>query len=749
MNLLSMTAGLSVALLVSGCGDAAAPADGSSSGSGGSNTANSQDAGVGGSSAGEGMAGAGGTDSGGTGGTSDSVAQGPLVVVPSATKIAVNGQLRLRAVVYDAAGAVRFSPGDGTLVVTWTSSDPDVVSVAPDGTLSGTGAGTAMVTAEIEGTSDSIDVPVEVVFSNISNLRLQPARVSIDVGATLQFAATASDSSGSPTSLDCAGSPVVTHDSATIGATYSGTLGAESISVTGARKGFSIMTLNCGGIHSNPVEIEVRPPVVIPNPSPSYTGDFGTHVDLALANQALHISSYDSVNETAVYSTFNGIWTTTTLSSSAQAGRNSQIVVDPLNANRPLICGIEGSDISCWSLGDSGFWTKHVVAPVIAAPGDAYTVLTLLMGDDGQAFMLFKDERSRLLNLAVSTTAGRDVWTTEPVLAAQAHATLALAADGTPRVAAQIDEGLVYGARDVSSSTGWSWEAIDLDTTSPLAGTAVRLAIGTDNRPQVVHVKGNTISYAIKSAGAWQKGTIESANVAANSIGFALDAFNRPRVSYYDAGNQALRYASRTLENNAYVWRVDAPAVAADPAGGWSALVVDELNRAQIAYHQGPDERVGLYVEPNFLDYTPAPALSQDTSANLDVAVPVPGYAIPSVVADQNTGYLFLNEVLTDVSFQGGSDACEALTAADRSNWRYPTESELNAGCQAGVFIGVTAKVWTSTLTGQVSEIGVYRTIDINPGPTCTLGTNSEFFTAGPQQGSPVENGATCISSEP
>jgi hypothetical protein len=177
--------------------------------------------------------------------------------------------------------------------------------------------------------------------------------------------------------------------------------------------------------------------------------------------------------------------------------------------------------------------------------------------------------------------------------------------------------------------------------------------------------------------------------------------------------------------------------------------VVDELNRAQIAYHQGSSNRVGLYVEPNFLDYTPAPALSEDTSANLDVAVPVPAYAIPAVVADPDTGYLFLNDVLTDGSFQGGSSACQVLTAADRSDWRYPDESELNAACQAGVFIGVDAKVWTSTQTGTVSGSNVYRTITINAGPTCTLGTNSEFYTGGDQQGSPVPNRATCISTGP
>jgi trimeric autotransporter adhesin len=80
-------------------------------------------------------------------------------------------------------------------VVSWTSSNPGVVSMAGDGTASAVGVGVAVVTALVEGRTGTANLTVSV--RQVANVEISPTSAQIFVAATQQFTATPKAADGS------------------------------------------------------------------------------------------------------------------------------------------------------------------------------------------------------------------------------------------------------------------------------------------------------------------------------------------------------------------------------------------------------------------------------------------------------------------------------------------------------------------------------------------------------------------------
>ncbi len=98
---------------------------------------------------------------------------------------------QVSARVTDQLGLLKLVP------VTWTSSDPSVVSVS-GGTITGVGAGTAMVIASAGGGADSAEI---VVTPTETVLDVQPSAAVVAAGDTIQFVATTRDKNGNVVSV--------------------------------------------------------------------------------------------------------------------------------------------------------------------------------------------------------------------------------------------------------------------------------------------------------------------------------------------------------------------------------------------------------------------------------------------------------------------------------------------------------------------------------------------------------------------
>ncbi len=446
-------------------------------------------------------------------------------------------------------------------------------------------------------------------FSDVHAIFVSPRRITIDINRPRRLSVTAIDAQGAPTTLDCGDGPTMEFDDS-VTVRYNSTLGAESLDVTGRKKGFTVLTFACGDFHADPVVVEVKPSVTIPDASPSSShSDFGWEPSLALDDERIHLTTYDAEYGKLVYTHFDGIWTSQFIDGEGDYGRQSQVVIDTSNDNRPLVCALEGDMLTCWLQDNEGYWTRHVVDQVKSE--ETYdSEINAAVSPDGRVFLLYHRQLDDALVFATSYDPSRDYWETEVVTNGADHSALALASDGSPRIAFRQNNAARYGHKGCFGTWPWSFEDIDAQDVVPdedtdeedmptPPGTYIRLTLGEEDRPHVVYYKGGNLVHAIKTNLDWRTNVIEAVELGGASIGFALDHRGQPRVSYYDEGARLLRYASRRNLS----WHIDSP-TASQGIGAQSALVIDAYNRAQIAYYDGQAKDAGFYVEPHFLDYT-------------------------------------------------------------------------------------------------------------------------------------------------
>lgn len=544
-----------------------------------------------------------GTDAG----APDGSVQPKIIVVPAETYLLPGVAFSLKAEVFTATGAIRFPSKADQIPVDWTTSDPAIATVDRYGTVTALDVAPVSITATVRGTSDSFVVKINpgtdaVVwplappnFTDVTAVFLDPSRMAIDVGSSRRFNATAIDRTGAPTTPDCYGGPTLAYQSQYFSATWDSTLGAEGVDISGLVKGYSLLTVECGGFVSPPAIVEVKPSVTIPDPSPSAHGDFGHSPALAIRGQEIHIASYDSANHNLVYSHFQNVWTSAVLDGSGDYGQRSAIVLDPSNAYRPLVVATEDGNISTWLRGATGFWTKNVIEIAYTVGGSYDLPVSVAASPTGTIHVLYHNALSNALVLATSKAAARNDWTTSRVADGADHGSLALAPDGTVRIAYRKDGKAWYSQRGYLT---WIGAVIDGSSGTPSPGTYIKLAIGDDNQPQVVYYKNGNLIHALKTGGQWLTSVIESANLTSGAIGLDLNYHRQPRISYYDSAVSMMRFAYRT-ENG---WRIDSPSAKAN-TGSESALAVDEYGRAQIAFYDSTIGRAGFYVEPYYLSY--------------------------------------------------------------------------------------------------------------------------------------------------
>ncbi len=557
-------------------------------------------------------------------------------VTPRAVALPPGGQVKLMAEVVDLQGQVVFNREDAPLVVLWRSTNPEAATVDEYGVVtahrfeqvdieaylleSREGSGGLTEEELIEARNGpwpeawTAGVPVnaddaEAPFTDLTAVWIAPERVAMDTDEVRTLEVTAVDDMGAPTTLDCGEEPELTF-SDYVDVSFRATTGAESLQVTGVRKGFSLVSLSCAGFAASPVIVEVKPSVTLPDPSPSAEdSDFGVEPTLALDGDRIHRTTDDPLHHKLVYTHFDGTWHSQFLDGEGDYGRFSKVVLDPLHDNRPLVCAWEGDALTCWLQDEEGYWLRRVVDASATLDVVERSPIRAVVDPEGTVHLLYHRARMSEVALASSSDTQRSTWNIQTVAPAADHAAMALASDGKVRVAVRQGDRARFGHRDCQGP-GWRFEDIDvLDDVPPLGeepvedgpappGTYIQMVIGDDDRPQVVYYKAGNLVHAVRSDGEWRSGVIESVALGGPSIGLDLDRRLAPRVSYFDETAERMRYASRKQNT----WHIDSP-TAETGIGRHSALVVDAYDRAQIAYYDDGAQEAGFYVEPHFLDY--------------------------------------------------------------------------------------------------------------------------------------------------
>jgi hypothetical protein len=121
--------------------------------------------------------------------TASSAPVGQVFVTPyPVSNLSIGSTVQMEATGYDSRGRIV-----GGQTTTWTSSDPNVISVSSSGVATASGGGTATVYATVGGVQSSRSI---VVYGPVARIDVSPSSVDVTNGDWTQLSATAYDSHG-------------------------------------------------------------------------------------------------------------------------------------------------------------------------------------------------------------------------------------------------------------------------------------------------------------------------------------------------------------------------------------------------------------------------------------------------------------------------------------------------------------------------------------------------------------------------
>jgi N-acetylneuraminic acid mutarotase len=571
-----------------------------------------------------------------------SVAPASLTMLPGSTN-------KLSAILTDDSGNVVFNSGRfGEGLVFWSvnGDGEGIVSVDEEGNVTALAEGDAVITALTDELS--FEVPVTILTKGsvgVSDVNIVPTRLTVTKGQNSSFNVQVLNEINKKNNALCNGVSSLPSGQDFVESTFASNDDSMAVNANNI-EGFAVLNINCGDFSSPPVMIEVVDSALFDVAAPNTT-DFGRHPAIAVSNGDIHVSSYDRATQKLVYSKFSsGSWSSEQLQTNGiKTGRNSVILIDPLSGE-PIICAQEDSQLKCWLRKSGNEWVEQLISVITTGAFESYDGrISAVVSAAGDLTILYRDNEATPL-LEIATGINTANWPTAQFdKETIAHFSgrfnaIALAPDGSVRVAFKAGGVAYYGQKDNQGE--WKFEVISsIYSDKSGSGNGIRLAVGNDNRPQVVFYRPDDMKliHAYKTEGKWHLTAIDELDLSDRQrFGFGLDRHSKPVVSYQyfdDNGTandltddvHAFRLArlSKIISGK---WIIETPVHDQQIwRGEHSALAMDQYGRANIAYYMQdtnatPDVSddigsLGFYREPYGLAYHMQPL--PENESNYDV----------------------------------------------------------------------------------------------------------------------------------
>jgi hypothetical protein len=241
------------------------------------------------------------------------------------------------------------------------------------------------------------------------------------------------------------------------------------------------------------------------------------------------------------------------------------------------------------------FTTRAWQAATVDAAGSAGTYTSLAVDGSGRLHISYYNGALQYATCAAACATAAN-WQVATVDAGGGGGGVglftSLAVDGSGRLHVSYDDeanfDLKYATCAAACATAANWQAATVDAGS--VGHHTSLAVDGSGRLHVSYfdnTKGDlkyaTCAAACATAANWQERTVESAEAVGAYTSLAVDGSGRLHVSYFDATNRDLKYATCAAACATAAWQA-ATVDAAGDVGGYTSLAVDGSGRLHVSY---------------------------------------------------------------------------------------------------------------------------------------------------------------------
>ena len=309
-------------------------------------------------------------------------------------------------------------------------------------------------------------------------------------------------------------------------------------------------------------------------------GCFAMNVSLALDSEDRpHVSYYGDTVLMYAYRTGDG-WEKTVVDDTENVGRSSSIAID--STDKPHIAyrelGLTFEDSLKYASWDGTEWNLTVA-------GTAGWFPSLALDSTDQPHISYLGNEPQIQVPSYAYRVGEQ-WQNSVIENTFSSSGMSLALDSfeRPHVVYNSDWDLNYG---IYADTTWITETVDSSNSRTPAYPSI--VLDSADNPHISYQYNGDLKYAYKMDDAWQEELPDTRGEVGDFSAIALDTQEYPRISYFDATNQAVKHA----QWNGSSWLVtvvDSPV--AMSMAGYTSLAVDQDDNSHIFYCDGDSSTV-------------------------------------------------------------------------------------------------------------------------------------------------------------